>query len=80
MEQKQFRLYWLGGKTEVIEGKDYPDACKKAGLGVKALSVLDFYIEGSEKNYAWDSKRKMWTNSIQTAIRNNMAFDNNTEI
>jgi hypothetical protein len=60
MEQKQFRLYWLGGQTEVIEGKDYPDACKKAGLGARALSVLDFYTEGSNNDYEYSKTERMW--------------------
>lgn len=57
---KQFRLYWLGGQTEVIEGKDFADACRKAGLGAIALSVLDFYDKTEVQNYVWDSDQKVW--------------------
>ena len=56
---KTFRIYWLGGKTEVVEGKDFEDALKKAGLS-KLVSMIDFRVDGSEQNYEWDKAERMW--------------------
>ncbi len=56
---KKFRIYWLGGTTEVVEGKDFEDALKRAGLS-KLMSMIDFRVDGDELNYTWDKETKMW--------------------
>jgi len=43
--KKKFRLHWLHGKTEIIEGNDITDAFNKAGYGAGALRALDYYEE-----------------------------------
>lgn len=45
---KKYKLYWLDGKTEIIEGYDVADAFNRAGIGCGALSVLDYYEEIKE--------------------------------
>jgi hypothetical protein len=45
LEENQFILRWLDGKTEVIVGKGIQDACNRAGIGNGALSALDYWEE-----------------------------------
>ena len=45
---KKFRLHWLHGKVQVVEGDDIADACRKAGIGNGALPALDYYEEIKE--------------------------------
>lgn len=42
---KKFKLHWLGGKTEKIEGKGIADAFRRAGYGLRLLEVLDWWEE-----------------------------------
>ena len=39
----KFRLHWLSGKIEEVEGSNIADACRKAGIGRGALAALDYY-------------------------------------
>ena len=39
---KKYKLYWLDGHTEVIEGYDVVNAFNRAGIGRGALLVLDY--------------------------------------
>lgn len=57
---KKFRLYWLDGKTEVIEGNSIEDAFRRAGYGGGALRALDFYDDGEELKYKWNSTNRTW--------------------
>lgn len=59
MNMKTFRIYWMGGTTETIEGKDFQDALNKAGLS-KLVSMIDFRVDGAELNYEWDKETKLW--------------------
>lgn len=42
---KKFKLHWLGGKTEIVEGLDIADAFRRAGYGAGAIGALDWYEE-----------------------------------
>lgn len=42
---KKFKLHWLGGKTEIVEGHDIVDACRRSGIGAGALAAMDSYKE-----------------------------------
>lgn len=42
---KKFKLHWLDGKEEIVEGQDIKDAFTLAGYGAGALSALDYYEE-----------------------------------
>ena len=46
---KKYKLYWLDGHTEVIEGYDAVDAFNRAGIGRGALPALDYYEELKEE-------------------------------
>ena len=45
---KKYKLYWLDGHQEIIEGNDAVDAFNRAGIGRGALRVLDYYEEVKE--------------------------------
>jgi len=55
-----FRLYWLNGETEIVEGLDIADAFRKAGYGAGAMSGLDFYSEKVKPEWEWDKESKIW--------------------
>lgn len=57
---KKFRLYWLDGKTEIVEGDDITDAFSKAGYGAGAMRALDFWDNGELQSYEWNSVEKAW--------------------
>ena len=40
---KKYKLYWLDGRTEIIEGNDTVDSFNRAGIGHGALRALDYY-------------------------------------
>lgn len=39
----KFKLYWLTGDEEVVEGNDIADAFSKAGYGAGAIGALDYF-------------------------------------
>ncbi len=39
----QFKIHWLDGKTETVEGVDFKDAFTRAGYGAGAVKAIDFY-------------------------------------
>ncbi len=45
----KFRLHWLDGKTDEVEGADIADACRRAGIGRGALAALDYFEEAGNK-------------------------------
>ena len=46
---KEFKLHWLDGKTEIIKGENIANAFMKAGLGEGSLSALDYYEQVTPK-------------------------------
>ena len=42
---KQYKLYWLDGKTEFVEGFSIDDAFARTGYGRGALLALDYWEE-----------------------------------
>jgi len=40
---KKFKIHWLDGKTQTIEGRDFKDAFMRAGYGAGAVRAIDFY-------------------------------------
>ena len=48
----KYKLYWLDGTEEVVEGQNIADACNKAGIGAGAIRALDYYklLEEGEQN------------------------------
>lgn len=61
---KQFTLYWLDGKREIVEGADPADAMNNAGYGAGAVRALDFYAPGDDKQWRWDAEAKDWDRVI----------------
>lgn len=44
----KFKIHWLDGKVEIVEGRDFPDAFRSAGLGAGAVKAVDYYEETEE--------------------------------
>ena len=42
---KKFRLHWLTGCKEIVEGNDIASAMTHAGYGGGAIKALDWYEE-----------------------------------
>jgi hypothetical protein len=42
---KRFKLHWIGGDTEIVDGTDIADAFRRAGYGGGAIRALDWYEE-----------------------------------
>jgi hypothetical protein len=40
---KKFKLHWLGGDTEIVEGNTIADAFARAGYGGGAIRALDWF-------------------------------------
>ena len=57
---KKFTLFWLDGKREVITGESIGDAARKAGIQKGALQSLDFYSDGDDDSWEWNSERRSW--------------------
>jgi hypothetical protein len=57
---KKFRLYWLDGKTEVVEGATITEAFTNAGYGNGALKALDFHDNGELQSYEWNAVEQKW--------------------
>lgn len=43
MAKQRFRLHWLDGSVNDVEGDDVTDAFTHAGYGAGAVAALDFY-------------------------------------
>lgn len=56
----KFTLYWLGGKSQVVEGGDIADAMNRAGYGGGAVRALDFFASGDKKGYEYNAEKKDW--------------------
>ena len=39
----KFKLHWLDGSTEIVEGYDVADAFRRAGYAGGAIRALDWY-------------------------------------
>lgn len=42
---RKFKLYWLSGDTEIVEGTSIDDAFRRAGYGQGAIRGLDWFEE-----------------------------------
>ncbi|MFA6536903.1 MAG: hypothetical protein WCT18_00715 [Patescibacteria group bacterium] len=42
----KFTLFWSDGKRQVVEGKDFADACLRAGIQQGAFFAMDFMDNG----------------------------------
>jgi hypothetical protein len=63
---KTYTLFWLTGKSELVEGNDITQAMTLAGYSQGAVKALDFHGEGDlRKQYIWDSKKSTWIKERQ---------------
>jgi hypothetical protein len=60
MSVKQFTLYWLDGKHQVVTGETIEQAFTTAGYGAGALKAVDFYIDGDNHEYDWNKEQRSW--------------------
>jgi len=59
---KQYRLYWRDGKTEVVSGRGIADAFSNAGYGGSAINALEFFDTTADQNYTWVQRNRSWVN------------------
>lgn len=61
MNKKTFTLFWLTGKSEILEGTDAANAMNEAGYGSGSIRALDFHGEGDLRDkYVWDKEKRSW--------------------
>lgn len=62
---KKFTLFWLTGRTEIVEGITINDAFKRKGFGYTAIRVLQFFEEGdTQSDYIWIEENRQWELNI----------------
>lgn len=55
-----YTFYWFDGKRQVLQGYDPADALNKAGYSVGATRALDFWADGVDNKYTWNSVQRKW--------------------
>ena len=55
-----FTFYWRTGDREVFPGRDPAEALNKAGYSGGAVGALDFYANGDNNEYVWNSETRDW--------------------
>lgn len=59
---KEFTLFWLHGKADIIKGNNPVDAFNRNGIGNGALRALDFWVEGDKRNeWEYEKEKRNWT-------------------
>lgn len=58
-----YTVYWLGGKFEFLYGNTIEDAFNKAGIGAGAVTQIDFYKNGFDFNYKYNTETRTWLNT-----------------
>ena len=69
---KNFTLFWLTGKREVINADvddGIADAFTKAGYSAGAIKALDFYFDGDNQDYYWDEDLRSWFLTDEVKIK-----------
>ena len=62
MEEKEFTLFWLTGKKELVTGENITIAVNKH-YGGGAMRALDFWANGNymdSDRYVFNKERHMW--------------------
>jgi len=61
MKIKKYTLFWLTGKSEIVEGVNPANAMNNAGIGSGALGALDFYAVGDKRSdYVFVKDKRTW--------------------
>lgn len=55
-----YKVYWLDGTSELIQGNDITDAFNKAGYGAGAINAIDFYSDKPDEKYMYDKLNHEW--------------------
>lgn len=56
-----YTVFWLGGESQLIQGRDIVDAFNRAGIGGGAVPALDFWGRGDIRDeYRWDAEKRCW--------------------
>ena len=61
--QAHYTVYWLDGKKSTLstaEGSSIATAFQEAGYGNGAVRAVDFYVNGKDDSYDWDSVKREW--------------------
>ena len=62
---KEYTLFWLNGKTEIVKGNAPHEAMNNAGYGAGAVRALDFYAEGDQReNWEWNKEKRNWYKKV----------------
>ena len=56
----EYTFYWLDGTKAVYTGEGPACALNHAGYGNGAIKALDFFAEGNNNDYQWDSEKHTW--------------------
>jgi hypothetical protein len=54
---KPFTIYYIGGRKEMIQGRDIGKALRHYGIRPE---IIDFWINGDDSSYDWDKSKKEW--------------------
>lgn len=68
VQRVYWTLYWLGGKRQILEGTTIEKAFSAAGYGSGALSALDFYQNGIDDRYEYDTATSEWRSKDQVHV------------
>lgn len=74
MSDKQFTLYWLDGKRQVLPGEAIEHAFTQAGYGAGAIRAVDFYMEGDNREYEWNKAKHSWDRKVPLSIESAIAL------
>ena len=55
-----YTFFWKDGKRTMSQGTSIADAFTRAGYGAGAVSALDFYSPGDNKEYIYDRVMRNW--------------------
>lgn len=57
---KKYRVYWVDGRTEIIEGINFEDAFYRAGYSSNHKALVDLIEQGEYQLHDWNEDRKRW--------------------
>ena len=62
----EYTLFWLTGKSEVVNGPDTQSAIIAAGYSHGAVLALDFWMSGNVSNeWKWDKQSLTWKRKLE---------------
>jgi hypothetical protein len=74
----KFTVYWRDGSRSVLSGGNtISEAFTAAGYGAGAVHAVDWYENGENDDYVWDSEKKRWNHKTPLAIETIIAEEQN---